>query len=86
MAFHKAEVMPTVMRAGPYRFFFYRNESNEPPHIHVERDDSIAKFWLAPVSLASASGFASHELNTIERIVSDNRDGFTESWDAFFSP
>ena len=43
--------MPTVKRAGPYRFFFYSNERGEPPQIHVQRDGSLAKFWLAPVAL-----------------------------------
>lgn len=36
--------MPTVLRIGPYRFFFYSGDGGEPPHIHVERDDAIAKF------------------------------------------
>ena len=27
------------------------HEPNEPPHIHVERDDLSAKFWLNPVQL-----------------------------------
>lgn len=33
--------MPTVLRVGPYRFFFYAGDRNEPQHIHVERDDKI---------------------------------------------
>lgn len=41
--------MPTVLKIGGYRFFFYSNEGNEPPHIHVEKSDSLAKFWLDPV-------------------------------------
>ena len=43
--------MPTVLRVGPYRFFFYASDRREPPHIHVERDDKVAKFWLQPVRL-----------------------------------
>ncbi len=39
--------MPTVLVAGPYRMYFYSHEPNEPPHIHVDRDDQSAKFWLA---------------------------------------
>ncbi|MGH7393728.1 MAG: DUF4160 domain-containing protein, partial [Candidatus Rokuibacteriota bacterium] len=38
--------MPTVLRSGPYRFFFYSGDGGEPPHIHVEREDNTAKFWL----------------------------------------
>lgn len=36
--------MPTVLRSGPYRVYFYSHEPNEPPHVHVERDDLDAKF------------------------------------------
>ena len=39
--------MPTVLRSGPFRVFFYAGDSGEPPHVHVERDDCQAKFWLA---------------------------------------
>ena len=64
--------MPTVMRIGPYRFHFYSREGNEPPHIHVERDEMEAKFWLRPVSLASNHKFPQAELNRIEKLVEEN--------------
>ena len=38
--------MPTVLRIGPHRFHFYSRENDEPPHIHVTRDDIESKFWL----------------------------------------
>ena len=75
---------PTKLREGPYRFFFFANEGNEPPHIHVARDDDEAKFWLAPVALAASGGFRAHELRTIQRIVEDNRDYLLEQWDEFY--
>jgi hypothetical protein len=31
--------MPTVLHSGPYRFYFWSHELNEPPHIHVDRDE-----------------------------------------------
>ena len=62
--------MPTVLRSGPYRFYFYSHEPNEP--LHVDRDDDSAKFWLEPVSLAGNLGFSGHELRTIERIIRNN--------------
>ena len=45
----KTVIMPTVLRIGPYRFFFYAGDRDEPPHMHVERDEQIAKFWLVPM-------------------------------------
>jgi hypothetical protein len=76
--------MPTVRRAGPYRFFFFSNEGAEPPHIHVQRDAALAKLWLAPVALASSSGFSDRELHRIRRLVADNRTEFEEAWHDFF--
>jgi hypothetical protein len=29
--------MPVVLRIGPYTFFFYAEEGDEPPHIHIRR-------------------------------------------------
>ena len=49
--------MPTVFRAGPYRFFFYASDRDEPYHIHVERDDKVAKYWLDPIRLQNSGGF-----------------------------
>ncbi|MCB9870153.1 MAG: DUF4160 domain-containing protein [Planctomycetes bacterium] len=34
--------MPTVLRIGSTRFFFYSNEGNEPPHIHIEQAGALA--------------------------------------------
>jgi len=45
--------MPTVLRIGRYRFAFYSNEGNEPPHIHAKADRDEAKFWLDPIELAA---------------------------------
>lgn len=62
--------MPTVLREGPYRFYFYSHDLEEPPHVHVDRDDMTAKFWLEPVGLARNIGFKPHELRRLEEIVS----------------
>ena len=64
--------MPTVLRVGPYRFHFYSREENEPPHIHVARDDFEAKFWLRPVALAVNYGFARSELQKVTGLVEEN--------------
>ncbi|MGA7878350.1 MAG: DUF4160 domain-containing protein, partial [Desulfoferrobacter sp.] len=33
---------PVVLRSGPYRFYFYSHEPDEPPHVHVDRDEQSA--------------------------------------------
>jgi Domain of unknown function (DUF4160) len=76
--------MPTVLRISGFRFFFYSLEGSEPPHIHVEHGDSIAKFWLEPVSLAESRGFRIHELNRVRLLVIEYRFSFLEAWNAHF--
>ena len=76
--------MPTVLRVGPYRCFFYAGDREEPPHIHVERDDNIAKFWLEPVRLQSSGGFDRREINRIRRLIEENQQSILESWHEFF--
>ena len=76
--------MPTIIRVGPYRFFFYSADGMEPPHIHAEKDDAVAKFWLKPVRFARSGGMSRTELIEIERLVADNAAKFLEAWDEFF--
>ena len=76
--------MPTVLRHGPYRFFFYASDRDEPSHIHIERDDNVAKFWLDPVRLQSSGGFSRAEINQIERLVTENQDRLLETWNEYF--
>ena len=61
--------MPTIMRSGPYRFFFFAGDKEEPSHVHVEREDDIAKFWLDPIRLQRSGGFSRVELTRIDRLV-----------------
>jgi hypothetical protein len=65
---------------GPYRFFFTSFDCNEPPHVHVERENSACKFWLDPLVLAWNDGFAAHELTRIRGIINDNHSRMMEAW------
>jgi len=77
--------MPTLLRIGPYRFFCYAGDYDEPPHIHVEREHSGAKFWLTPVRLQKSKGFSRSELKRIQRLVEENRAQLLRGWDEYFS-
>jgi hypothetical protein len=76
--------MPTVLRSGPYRVYFFSHEPNEPPHIHVDRDDSTCKFWLAPVALARNLGFSARDLAQIERLIQQHQQSLLEAWNDHF--
>jgi hypothetical protein len=79
--------MPEVFRERGFRFFFYSNEGNprEPVHIHVEKDNCEAKFWLYPkVSVAYNDGYDSRALRLITAIVEANRDRIEGAWHRYF--
>ena len=77
--------MPTVLRIGPYRFFFYSNENSEPAHIHIQRERMLAKFWLKPIALAGSTGFSPKELRDLESLVAENREHLLDTWNEYFS-
>jgi hypothetical protein len=76
--------MPTVLRSGKYRLFFYASDRDEPRHIHVERDDKVAKYWIEPVCLQSSGGFDRIELKRIKDIIEKNHQRLMEAWNEYF--
>lgn len=75
--------MPTIQcikNAGPYRFFFWSKDCEEPKHVHVERDNCVAKFWLLSAKLVENEGFATVELRRIAKMVIQNRHCIEETW------
>ncbi len=77
--------MPTIFRDGPFRFFFYAGDGEEPMHVHVERDDKIAKVWLEPLRLYSSGGFKRSEISAILQTIVKNREIMVEAWDDYFN-
>ena len=75
---------PTVLQSGPYRFFFFSSDRNEPPHVHVKRDDKIAKFWLTPVREAYNYGFKPVELKQVAAITTENEAVLLKAWHDYF--
>ena len=76
--------MPTVLRIGPYRFFFFSGDRGEPAHVHVSRDADEAKFWFSPVRLHTNGGFRSVELRRVTTLVEANEDTLLEAWNGYF--
>lgn len=76
--------MPTVLRAGPYRFFFYAGDREEPPHIHIERDDKAATLWLDPIRLQESGGFSRSEIVRIHKLVTEHEPSLLEAWNEYF--
>ena len=77
--------MPTVFFDGPYRFYFYSSDGDEPLHIHVQRDQAVAKFWLDPVRNDYSTGFRPVEIRRIQGIIEAQLEAFIEAWNEHFS-
>lgn len=76
--------MPTVLRIGPYRFYFFSHETAEPPHVHIDRENISAKFWLTPVSVARNFGYDAQELNKLFKLVVEHQKYLLEAWNGYF--
>ena len=79
--------MPVVMRVAGFRLFFYANEGQprEPVHVHVERGDSEAKFWVNPdVRVAYNDGMDAKALREALELVEANRERIEQAWHEFF--
>ena len=76
--------MPTVLRTGPYRIYYFSHDLQESPHVHVDRERFSAKFWLRPVSLARNLGFSARELRKIQSVLEDHQGELLEAWHGDF--
>ena len=76
---------PTVLKIKGYRFFFFSNDSDEPPHVHVEFGGRYAKFWLNPVLLTRSRDFNSSELTYLRKLVENNKTLLLEKWHEYFN-
>jgi hypothetical protein len=72
--------MPTFLRTGPYRVYYFSHDLKEPPHVHVDRERFSAKFWLQPVSLARNLGFGARELRRIQSLLERHQAQLLEAW------
>ena len=76
--------MPTILRAGGYRFFFFSNEGTEPRHVHIESGRGYAKLLLDPVEVVLSIGYNGREITAIKQLANENAGSFKEKWDAYF--
>jgi len=85
----EVQEIPTVLRVGPYRFYFFSNEQTakgrtEPPHVHVKAGSKQGKIWLTPVRVARQGQFSDKEMNDIVNIVKANHTQIVEGWHDYF--
>jgi len=76
--------MPTVLTVEGFRFFFYSNENDEPPHVHVEKAEGTAKIWLSPLKVEYMSGFTPRQQTVVMEHCNKNLELFKKKWDEHF--
>lgn len=76
--------MPTLLVVAGLRFYFFSDERQEPPHVHVRKGDSVAKLWLLPVDLVFSRGFNRAELRRIRELTFEHQAFFVERWNEYF--
>ncbi len=52
--------------------------------MHIIKDRSSAKVWLATMEMAYCHGYNSGEIAEFSAKIADNRDGWMEKWNEFF--
>lgn len=73
--------MPTVFYFKGYRFYFFSKENDEPMHIHIEKAEASAKFWIVPgVKEEYSYGFTSKQRKEIKQIILNNVDLLKKAW------
>ena len=75
--------MPTIIIES-YKFRFYSSDGNEPPHVHVLREDNEAKIWLQPVVVEYNLRYSGVELNRILKLSRQHQARLLEVWNAYF--
>ena len=76
--------MPTVLKIGPYRFYFFSREESRI-HIHVSCPDGEAKFWLDPeIELATNYKLSRVQLKQIEKLIEEHYAEFRTAWNRYF--
>jgi len=78
--------MPTILITNGFRFFFYSNENQEPPHIHVIGKGGEAKIWLDPIEITHIYNFGFTERRQILIITQKNVNLFMSEWRKWHGP
>jgi hypothetical protein len=76
--------MPTVFYFNGYRFFFFSNENDEPIHIHVEKGEGSAKYWLDPIEEVYSYGLKVKQRKEIKAIIELRINELKKAWHEHF--
>jgi len=79
--------MPTILVMLGWRFYFYANERDEPAHVHCQKRDAEAQYWLdldtCEVVEAHAFNMTPADRRTVRRIILEHFDYLVGQWNEF---
>jgi hypothetical protein len=79
--------MPTVLFSMGWRFFFYANEGNEPIHVHCQKAEKEAKFWLDRENYEAIEDFSYRmspaDIRTVKKLIYVHFEDLEREWDEF---
>ncbi len=76
--------MPTLLIWRGYKFRFYALDRDEPPHVHVVKDDMSLKVWLESVAVARNVGYNDRDVERLLAVIAGHREEWIEAWNGFF--
>jgi hypothetical protein len=76
--------VPSIRISGPYAVYFTSDDRGEPPHVHVDRENMAAKVWLSPIRVAYNLGYSRHELQKVERLITEHQELCLRTWNEYF--
>ena len=56
----------------------------EPPHVHIAKDNKSAKVWLRSLEVEYLHGYNEREMKQLLAVIVENRDDWIRSWNEFF--
>ncbi|TFH12709.1 MAG: DUF4160 domain-containing protein [Lentisphaerales bacterium] len=79
--------MPKILMILGWRVFFYSNEGNEPIHVHCQKGDAEAKYWIDVDGFEAIEAYAYNlspaDKRTVRKIIFQHFDYIVTEWNKF---
>lgn len=76
--------VPTVFYRNGFRFYFWSEEGKEPAHIHVNKGNGTAKYWLVPeIECEFSYGFKLSEERYIRATIKKEYKTLISAWNEY---
>lgn len=74
--------MPTVLRVGGFRFYFYGGD-HEPAHVHVRNGDGVVVIDIETARVRRVEGVRDKDMRRAKALVAEHRDLLLVEWEDF---